>query len=73
MGVKHDTHFVTRIVIERVDKVSESTNTRGYPDESLPKVGERTVTELASIALKDSDLVNLKSRVMAHVDLVQDL
>lgn len=73
MGLKTETHFVARVVMERVDKVIESTNARGYPEEGLPKVGDRTVTEIATILVKDQDLVNMKSRVMAHVDLIQDL
>lgn len=67
-----ETHFVVRIVIERVRKVTTPERNYDKVPGDRDKV-DRDVTELANIVVKDTDMASLKSKTIAHVDLVDDL
>lgn len=73
-SVERETHYVLTFTVERVDKVLSATNERGYSDRDLPATpGEVTITELASVTIKDRTLAGVKGRSAQHIDLVEDL
>jgi hypothetical protein len=58
---KGDVHYVASVKIEKiVNKVK------------LPTGKERVVDEVTHMTIKAKDLNDLKSRITAHVDLVED-
>lgn len=66
MASETETHYVARVVFERVQKTS---NTR-HPSEAATV--EREVIEMGSYTFKDNDLDNLKGRLNAVTALVED-
>lgn len=66
-----EVHYVARVVVEKVVKSVDPQRNYDKVPGDRDKV-ERTVIELATFTAKDSDLSNLKSKVMAHTDLVSE-
>jgi hypothetical protein len=65
------THYVARIVIERVDhRQVETRNGIGVGKIMEPK---RTVTELATLTLKSDELNTLVTKVGMHLELVEEI
>lgn len=56
-----ETHYVASVKIERVMRKVK-----------LPTGTERNVDEVTHLTIKARDLDDLKSRITAHVDLVED-
>lgn len=66
---KNETHYVTRVVVERVDNFIPDNSSR-YQDKHLGP--RRDVTELANFLVKSDDLETLKSKMTSHVSLIED-
>lgn len=62
-------HYVTRIVIERVDHKPVQHTFHG----DKKWVSDRAVTELAVITLKADSLASLVEKAGKHLDLVEDI
>lgn len=65
------THYVARIVIERVNHMQEPA--KSYVHNSEPTPSGRKVTELVSLNLRANDLDVLKGKLERHIDLVDDI
>lgn len=64
-------HYVTRIVVERVDFVVTESRS-GIGGARVEEV-KRVVTELTSLTLKSDALVSLVEKTGKHLDLVEDI
>lgn len=70
MSKNVNTHYVARVVVERVDNVETIEGSRGYEK----VIGtDRTVNELGSFTIKGVELDNIKSMIGAHANLIDDL
>jgi hypothetical protein len=58
-----ETHYVARVVVEKVENV---------PAGGLNPQKKREVQEMGSFTIKDSDLRKLLDKVSAHISLVGD-
>lgn len=72
--MENSTHFVARIVVERVD----IQHTEPHPTRSVTAVQQlaaprRTVTELATVTVKANDMAALIDKADAHMHLVEDI
>lgn len=65
------THYVARVIIERVNHMQEAAKTHVHNSEPTPT--GRKVTELADIKLKANDIDVLKGKLERHIDLVDDI
>lgn len=61
-----ETHYVARLVVERVDKVIIRTRSDVEPTIT------RDVQEVANFTVKATDLETLKGRIQNHVGLVDE-
>jgi hypothetical protein len=61
-----ETHYVARLVVERVDKVRFQDHPSKEPTYS------RDVSEVANFTVKSDDLETLKGRIQNHVGLVDE-
>lgn len=69
--IEESSHYVARIVVERVDhKLIE---TYGGVGNSKIREPKRTVTELTALTLKSDELDALVERVGKHLALVEDI
>lgn len=66
MAEKTETHFVARLVIERVDKVIYQEHPSREPSTT------RDVFEVANFTVKASELEALKGRIQNHVGMVAE-
>lgn len=66
-----NTHYVARVVIEKIDHMQEPA--KSYVQGSEPEPKGRKVTELASLSLRNDDLEALKDRIGAHIALVDEV
>lgn len=66
------THYVVHVRIERVDIADGKPSPLAHLAHQAP-VERRTVTELAGFVVKGDDLDTLKSKIGAHLDLVEDI
>lgn len=65
------THYIARVVLEKVDHMQEPAKT--YVQGSEPEYKGRKVTEVASISLRGDQLPKLIDRVTQHLGLVDEL
>lgn len=65
------THYVARVVIERVNHMQEPAKSHVHGSEPTPT--GRKVTELVSFNLRADDLDVLKGKLERHIDLVDDI
>lgn len=63
------THYVARIVVERVDQKPYEDTFNGHKIWKL----NRVVTEVTTLTLKSDSLVDLVSKTGKHLDLVEDI
>jgi hypothetical protein len=68
MATETETHFVARVVFDKV--VRSVTKATGHHDKD---VIERDIFELGNYTFKDTDLENLKGRLNAVTSIVTDL
>lgn len=66
MATDTKTHFVARLVIERVDRVSIQSHPNAEPQVT------RDVSEVANFIVKADELESLKGRIQNHVGLVEE-
>jgi hypothetical protein len=70
------THYVAHIRLTRVDQGTKEKPTGGkdsYNRPAMAEVEHRAVTELGNVTVKGNDLESLKSKVNAHVALIEDI
>jgi len=71
-----ETHFIVRVTVERVDRVTPDTPaaSRGALNSAAtePKAG-RVVTELANLTVKANSVEALIDKAEAHMHLVEDI
>jgi hypothetical protein len=65
------THYIARIVIERVNHMQEPAKSHVHNSEPTPT--GRKVTELATITLRNDELDRLVDRVTQHLGLIEDI
>lgn len=68
------THYVARLVIERVDFLDDVK--RNTPIAHLSTViddAKRTVTQLTSITIRDDSLAGIITKVPKHLELIDDI
>lgn len=65
------THYIARVVIEKVDHMQEAA--KSHVHNSEPEYKGRKVTEVASLALRNDQLLKLIDRVTQHLGLVDEL
>lgn len=66
-----NTHYVARVVVERVNHMQEPAKSHVHNSEPTP--AGRKVTELAAVTLRNDDLDKLIDRVGDHLRLVDDI
>jgi hypothetical protein len=66
---KVESHYVARVVIERVDKTPIKD---GNSYNAVVVDHKREVTELANFLVKDDEIESLKGKVSNHVGLIED-
>lgn len=67
MATETETHYITRVVVERVQKTIDKTHPH-----SEPTIG-REVIELGNYTIRDTDLDNMKGRVTAIMSIMEDI
>lgn len=65
------THYVARIIIERVNHMQEPAKSHVHNSEPTPS--GRKVTEIVDLKLKGNDLLKLVDRVTQHLGLIDDI
>lgn len=66
MASETRTHYVARMVVERVQFVTERTHPSSEP------TVKREVEELGNYTIKDDDLDNMKGRANAIMSVIED-
>lgn len=66
-------HYVARLVIERVDFLDVKRNTPIAHLSTVIDDAKRTVTQLTSITIRDDSLAGIITKVPKHLELIDDI
>lgn len=67
------THYVARLIIERVDFLDVKRNTPIANLSTVVDDPKRTVTQLTSITIRDDSLTGIITKVPKHLELIDDI
>lgn len=59
-------HYVARLVVERVERVTRSTGSHTEP------ILDREVTEIASFTVKENSVEKMRGKLNAHISIIDD-
>ena len=68
-----ETHYTAHLSVKRVDKVTPKRSTSQMHNPTPNQTAEREIQDMGQFSISDSDLVNLKKRLSALIDVVEEI